>query len=366
MKKALSYYSFAMALLVSVVAAATTSLRAEATSIEKAGIAELSKVDKPVFQFKTTSKDPYALVYRPGSNVLEILTFGYYPGKGAHVFHISKPAVQLNRLMPIRMTKLYIDGLVKIDEKFPGYRESALGRALEEVLMATSVLPVHYYKGQPFVDQYCEGMPFKLVFNNVAEISALRAYLQPLFEQHQLLIKGYVKPALLIHIENAEKTIASGDYDFLKTYFTVCDPADEVVRAFFDKQQDPINQAIAKSKEYKQVKEAFADIIFRQIESAAIEFKVKEVGAAAVYMLLAGVTLDLAKDIARKMTGEAKKHLDHNLHAAVKRYADDPTVKQYTDSINDSTVQNSLLYAGGILGAGLLTAGALSLAGAQE
>ena len=353
MKKILSGYSLVMALFTGALIA-PVAVDAGASKSEKSGLAELAKLDKPVFLFKTTAKDPYGVVYYPGPNTLEILLFGYYPGTGSRVFHVTKPKLQLSKLMPIRMTRLFIDGTpVKIDEKYPGYRESTLGNAFADVLMATSILSEHYYKGTPFVDQYCKAMPFKLVFNNVEEVTALRGLLQPLFEQHELLSKCPVKPVLVIEIDGAEETLAQGDSDFFKTYFTLCDAADEEAKAFFKAQEEPIANAFAKLKDAKQVKEAFGDIIFRQFESLASEFKMKEAGAAAVSAVIAAVTYDIAKGYVGDITKHAKAHVHKN--------AIEPMINNLNTT--DHTTRNGLLLMGGILGAGVLAAGTASVVG---
>ena len=353
MKKILSGYSLVIALFAGALIV-PVAVGADASKSEKSGLAELAKLDKPVFLFKTTTKDPYGIVYSPGSNKLEIILFGYYPGTGSRVFHVTKPKLQLGKLMPIRMTTLFMDGTpVKIDEKYPGYRESTLGNAFADVLMAASILSEHYYKGTPFVDQYRKAMPFKLVFNNVEEVTALRGLLQPLFEQHELLSKCSVKPVLVVEIDDAEQTLAQGDSDFFKTYFTLCDAADEEAKAFFKAQEDPMANAFAKLKDAKQVKEAFGDIIFRQFESLVKEFKMKEAGAAAVSAVIAAVTYDIAKGYVGDITKHAKAHVHKN------------AIEPVINNLNavDHTTRNGLLLMGGILGAGVLAAGTASVVG---
>jgi hypothetical protein len=352
MKKILSGYSLVIALFASGVIA-PIAVDAGSSKRENSGLAELAKIDKPVFVFKTTAKDPYSLVYRPGSNTLEILLFGYYSGAGSRVFHVTKPEKQLNKLMPIRWTKFFMDGStpVKIDEKYPGYRESTLGNAFADVLMATSILSEHYYKGTPFVDQYLNAMPFKLVFNKVEEVTALRSLLQPLFEKHELLSKCHVKPVLVIEIDGTDQILSQGDSDFFKTYFTVCDETNEEVKAFFGLQQDAMERIFVRSKDAKQVKEAFADIVFRQFESLVSEFKMKEAGAAALSVVIAAVTYDIAKGYVGDITKNAKAHVHKN--------AIDPLIKNLNSA--DAATGNGLLLMGGILGAGILAAGTASV-----
>jgi hypothetical protein len=311
--------------------------------------AELAKLDKPVFLFKTTAKDPYYIVHRPGSNVLEIVMFGYYPDKkGSHVYRVSKPA-HIAELMPIRQTKLYIDGPVKIDEKFPGYREAYVARAFEDVLKAIKILPEHYYKGTPFVDQYRESMASKWVFNNAAEFSAFRSYLQPEFETADILAKNLPKPVLILEVENMATPLSEDDYAFLNSYFTLCDLTNPVVKAFFINQQEQIIKAIAKIKDAKQVKEGFVDACFRQVESMTNEFKVKEMAVAAITAVVTAITIDIAKGYVRDFGA----HVKNKVHeGAVK-----PVLNRVNGAHNDHALRNLLMYGGGGLALGFVATG---------
>lgn len=312
---------------------------------QSSSLEALQLIDKPVFMFKTTAKDPYYMIYRPGSNVLDVVMFGYYPGKGRHVYRVNK-SNDISKLMPIRQTTLFIDGPVKIDVKFPGYRESYIARASEEVFKTIGFLPEHYFKGVPFVDQYLENMPSKWVFSNVEHFAAFRSYVQPLFEASELLSKNLPKPLLVLEVESAAKQLSSDDYVFLNRYFTLCDLTNPDVKAFFANCQEPINKAIAQIKDAKQVKEGFADACFRHFESLIKEGKAKDIGAAVVGGVLTAITMKLADRYLGKITTAAEEKINKHVVHPVASY--------------DHPFRNGLIYGGGAIALGLVATGVAS------
>lgn len=383
MKKTLSGYSLMVALLLGVVSAPLAAQNASENKV----VAALTKLDSPVLLFKTTAKDPYFMFHRPGSTTLEVVTFGYYSGKGAHVQRVTKPRQQLCSLMPIRMTKSFGDAPVKIDEKYVGWRESVIAKTYEDIFKAVGIMPDPYYKGTPFVDQYLETVPMKWVFNNAAEFASFRLFIQPLFESHNLLAKGLPKPVLVVEFEGPQvDQLSASDYEFLETYFTLVDLTDDTVKLFFADHQKQILEAVINSKDAKPVKEAFVDIMFRQMESVTNEFKTKEMAAAVVAAVVSAITMEVMKEYVKDITKHAKDHAHKKIvkPMVVKvigekeeggkkptimvdgvKYAPEADAAQKSGAAPMNieapahNVRNGALLAAGILGAGvLLTAGA--------
>ncbi len=306
MNKVLSGYSLMVAMLLGAFSAPVAASVSAATDLV------LNNPYKAVFLFKTTGKDPYFQLYRPGTRSLETVMFGYYTGTGVHVNRVTKAIDQLGMLIPIRATWLFEDGPVKIDEKFVGWRESVIAKSYEDIFKATKILPDHKYKGTPFVDQYLEGIPSMWVLRSAAEVTSLRRYIEPMFEQAKLLEKGIEKPLLVVEIEGTQTSFTQDDAVFLDKYFTLVDMTNQAVQSFFVKHQEQINLAVLKIGTAKQVKEGFADMIFRSVESVTNEFKAKEMGAAIITAAITAVVFKTGEKILGELTthahGEVKKH----------------------------------------------------------
>lgn len=352
MKKTLSGYSLMAALLLGLVSAPLAAQNAS----ENAAVTALAKLDTPVLLFKTTAKDPYFMFHRPGSSTLETVIFGYYSGTGAHVQRVTKAREQLSHLIPIRMTKFFAEGPVKIDEKYVGWRESVVAKTYEDIFKAVGVISDLSYKGTPFVDQYLEAVPMKWVFNNAAEFASFRLFIQPLFESHNLLVQGLPKPVLVVEFEGPKAgELSAGDYEFLENYFTLIDLTNEIARVFFAEHQKQILEAVVKCGDKnitKQVKEGLVDIMFREMESVTKEFKAKELFPIIIGTVVSAITVEVMKDYLKEITKHAKNHA----HA---RIVDPVMNKVAAAAAVKHPVRDGALIAGGVVGAGiLLTAGA--------
>lgn len=262
--------------LANVKAAQVPGQEAVAASVVDKEMKSAFEVDTPLFVFKTTAKDPYAMEYRSGSSILSMITFGYCPKGGYRVERVTNPSEQLTSLIPIRSTILFEDGPVKIDVKYLGWRESVIARGYENVLEALSLINEKPYKGFPFADQYLENIPMKWVFNNSKELSALCTYLASLFDHLQVAVNNDKKPVLMIDIEGKKNTIAQEDLLFLNRYFTLADKSNPDVKEFFESKQRLILEAVLKMKDAKQVKMSATDMILNVIEGEYKEFKMKD------------------------------------------------------------------------------------------
>lgn len=344
MNKALGVYSLMVSLVLGCFSASAIASAPVVANIPAAAYAAFTKLDMPVFLYKTTGKDPYFQLYRPGANTLESVLFGYYAGHGVHVRHITNASEQLEFMIPIRWTTLYEDAIVQIDNKGTGYRESVMGKVAEDLFKAVNLLPEHSYKGTPFVDQYVEGIPMKWVFNKAAELTSLRRYLEPMFERAQLLAKGISKPALIIDIESAKNIISQEDSDFLNKYFTMVDPINDAVKLFFENHQKRINLAVLKIKDAKQVKEGFFEMLFRNAESVTKEGKAKEFGVVVISTLVSAITIGVIQEHMKEVSKDAHNHAKKHVGVVVDRLRE------------NHDLRNGMLIGGGILGAGLVGA----------
>lgn len=290
----------------------------------------LEVIDTPVALFKTTAKDPYLMVYKPGASVLETIVFGWYKGTGTRVERVADATTQLELMLPIRQTLLFEDGPVKLDKKFVGWRESTIARGYEDIFKAIGVMADPYYKGNPLVDQYLEGIPMKWVLNEATEISSLRKYLQPRFDEAGIAGKGEKKPVLIIEFDGQDREITKEDQEFINKYFSPCSLTDEAIKTFFTTHQSKIRDAIVNGKDAKQVGESFADMMFRQIESVTSEFKTKEMAVAIVFGLLSGLLFETLhehkKEIIKGAKEGAKEHVVKPVHNKVVK----PVVKFFT------------------------------------
>lgn len=286
----------------------------------------LEVIDMPVALFKTTAKDPYLMVYKPGASCLETIIFGWYKGTGTRVDRVSNAATQLELMMPIRQTLLFEDGPVKLDKKFIGWRESTIARGYEDIFKAIGVMADPYYKGNPLIDQYLAGIPMKWVFNTAAEISSLRRYLQPRFDEAGVAGKGEKKPVLIIEFDGQDTEISIEDQAFINKYFSPCSLTDEAIKIFFNTHQGKIRDAIVNGKDAKQVGESFADMMFRQIESVTSEFKTKEMAVAIVFGVLSGLLFEILHEQKKEIIKGAKDGAKEHVVEPVRRHVVKPVV----------------------------------------
>ncbi len=298
------------------------------SGLSDAVLSSLMRLDTPVFQFKTVGKDPYVLKHNTGAHTLEIITLGCYPGAGSQVNHIAR-SEDLANMIPIRHVTLCCDAGVKIDAKFPGYRESYVGRLTTDMFAGIGLMPDKYYKGALFVDEYVEAIPSKWYLRDVRDFDALRKYLQPLFEQHNLLGRGLQKPLLVLQFEKNNVKLSEDDYAFLGKYFQFCDLTDPVVLAFFNAHQTQIFEEIGRLGDAKYVKETLFEMFFRYVEKMGNEFKGKEIAAAVLYALVTAVTVDIAKGYIRDWSAQARRTVDTevvpNIQAQAARVIDPST-----------------------------------------
>lgn len=335
MKTVLNRYALVVALLVNLCNTSTqayvalSSNNQSRTPASAEAQALLEVIDTPVALFKTTAKDPYLMIYKPGASVLESIVFGWYKGEGTRVDRVSDATTQLELMVPIRQTLLFEDGPVKLDKKFVGWRESAIARGYEDIFKALHIMADPYYKGTPLLDQYLEGIAMKWVLNEGAEITSLRKYLQPLFDQAGVTGKGEKKPILIIEFDGQNTEITDEDQAFINKYFCPCSLTDDAIKTFFTNHQGKIRDAIVNCKDAKQVGEGFIDMMFRQAESITSEFKTKEMSVAIIFGLLTAITLDVIHDYRKDIVGHAKKHAHEHVVKPVHKHIIKPVVNAF-------------------------------------
>ena len=349
MKTGLNKYALAAALIISLCNTSTqayVALSSDNTSRTPASAeaqALLEVIDTPVALFKTTAKDPYLMVYKPGASILETIVFGWYKGEGTRVDRVSDATKQLELMVPIRQTILFEDGPVKLEKKFVGWRESAIARGYEDVFKALGIMANPYYKGTPLLDQYLEGIPMKWVLNEPAEITSLRKYLQPLFDQAGVAGKGERKPILIIEFDGQDTEVKAEDQAFINKYFCPCSLTDDAIKTFFTTHQGKIRDAIVNGKDAKQVGEGFVDIMFRKVESVTQEFKTKEMAAAIVFGL---ISVHIFNKLEKHVDSLFDEHIVQPVHehvvqpvrAGVHRHVIKPVVNAFRGNAQASAV----------------------------
>lgn len=261
-------------------------------------VGALKRHDQPFCFFKTTGKDPYLMKFYPASAQMMYITCGTITAKGMPA-HISNTN-DLASLTPLRLVSLSMDTSAKVDEKYPGYRETIVGKLLETVLKKIRILEDDRYKGTLLLDEYLAGMPLKMVFNTVEEFKAVRAYLEPLLVNAHALAPVQTKPLLYVTFEKPAQSLDAADQAFIDTYFTACNPADDHVSTFFKQAHDAIADALGALKDAKFVKESLAKTLFRHAESATKEFKGKDLVIVTTLFIASMLTYDLLKEIAKE------------------------------------------------------------------
>ena len=274
---------------------------------------ELTQLDQPFCFFKTTSKDPYMIKYHPGTNQVTMYMCGAVFAEEHSIGHVKK-AIDLENLAVIRDITVIADANVQIDNKRVGYREPAIARMLESLLIAAGILSGKPYSGNFMVDEYLAGMPMKWVLNSEKELTHLITYLET-----RLAVAGVTeiarKPLLAISFAKPHQQLSEENRAALVEYFTLVEQGDarikpyyDQIRKFYENGQQALNDAMAKyGKDTIRVKQTLGEIVVGEIEKSFKEFKTTELLAAITAFIIMKKILDPAQDCAKKTVDEKMK-----------------------------------------------------------
>lgn len=248
--------------------------------------------DRPFYFFKTLGKYPYMLKYHKGTNTLSLVMFASQDPETGAFIHIKGKAPLMELLVPVRLTDIFIDGNVKIDRKFAGYREP-IGETLANGLRFIDFLPEHTYQGVPFVDEYKAQQPAKWVFGNTREYQAFMKYFKASFTGNNVQPLAE-KPVLLIEIADREMDIRELDLSFVAQYYRIVSVGDNVAKAFYSECQKALFRAQDVLDNPRLTSQTAGEIIFGMLEKPMGEFKTKEftaivLGIIAGYLLIAPI-----------------------------------------------------------------------------
>ncbi len=263
---------------------------------------EFAQNDQPVCQFKGFGK-PYMIYYNPAVNELDIIVFGVQDPKTQKLsgFKTSK---DLANLVPIRYTIRYVDGCVKIDTIYDGWRETYVGKFIEGGLQSLALMPKRKHPGNPFIEiMLKEQTPSKIVVEDATALSYLVKHLQTAINKEQ--ISATRKPLMLIEFKKINQTINEEALKFLTTYWTLVDAKDQEVVNFFKNTQQAINVARQDTATAKTILDSNGEAFMRLIEDECLEFKANDIMVKTLKWLIIYITITQLKD---GVTGFMKGH----------------------------------------------------------
>lgn len=272
-----------LALFAAVAAGFVSSVAADA-----AKYSEFTKHDQPFAFFKVADGDkyPYMIKAEPGFNRFSMILLGSERENGDVV--LAKTAQDLETMTPIRNTLKCADSGVQIDKIYEGFREAYVDIALEATFKLMNMYPMEGYKGKLFVDEYLAGMPMKWTLSTSAQLSATVKFLQARFIENKIAPAAN-KPLLLVELYD-KSSIVGAEAAFLNNYYTVLDLQDPEVATFFVNAQKFLNDALDKTKDAKNVAEAFGEGLLRELDEKAKKFEAKKLIGWVTMIVLAGLT----------------------------------------------------------------------------
>jgi len=263
---------------------------------------QLKTADQSFAFFKTVEggKYPWMTVCKPGLNEWDMFLLGRHDEEYNENCLVTASS-HLENMVVLSSTITYVDGPIKIERKYQGYREPYAAQLLEKTLRLVGVMPSEHYKGTILVDEYNQGLPMKWVLAKTSDLTGLRKY----FEK-QGVVPADQKPLLLLQIANTKKSMSDVDQAFLNTYFTLLNPQDPAVRSFFADAQEYLSAAVSGGKDAKNICETMGENLFRKIIDEKVEgLEVKKLAGVGMGKLITLGTLlasamayDIVKDTA--------------------------------------------------------------------
>lgn len=234
------------------------------------------------FFYKSGYKFPGYITYNrgPGAVISSILCGTNQNGR---VFLVKDPE-HLENIIPVRRFLHEPGPNMKVDEKYDGYCETSFGKAVYTV--AEKIFyKKKTYKGSIIADEYNteNPSPFYFLLGNIEEFRGLKGYLT----KH--LMPRTVKPLLLLKIDKqGDDELSADDKAFLTTYFTLVDPANDLVKKFYEEADRMLFETQKIFKDARAVGQKFGDLAMCSLEKLLGEFKYENMGMIVLGLGLAG------------------------------------------------------------------------------
>jgi len=264
---------------------------------------QLKKLDQSFCFFKTTGKDPYVLIGRPGENSLKIVFIKTYDKEKEEIVSITN-SNQLEEMIPSRCIENYIDANKTMDHKYVDCDDEKMAKIFKEVMYYIDFLPERNYEGTLLFDEWKANLPMKWVLRNIDDFKGIKNYLTQKFIREEISSPAK-KPLLVIEfVNNDASELDDGDRAFIKQYFNEVSHTENEVKKFFDDCQDYLFKAKDQLKSPKYIQESLGEMLYRNFEKFVQEFKTKKVITAVTSSL---ETLSIANVVKGLISNEADK-----------------------------------------------------------
>ncbi len=239
-----------------------------------------------VFKAYKGAKFPYMLRFDPAQSTFTSLMCGAQDENGD--VHLAKTSEDLGKLIVLRSTLKSLDGGFQIDKIYPGFRDSYIGRSIEEIMSIAGLLSREAYAGNFVIDEMIQGVDMKWVFQDVAGFKSFRSFLEKSISEKNLSFSK--KPYLLIDIIDGFEDLDESDADFLNQYFIMVDPEDEDVVEFYNQAIGLIKDITTCGVDFGPAGEDFGIKFMRLIEKDCSKFKMGEWAADGAKLAFTALT----------------------------------------------------------------------------
>lgn len=271
---------------------------------------EYTKIDQPYVFFKALKggKYPWMIKCHPGVNQWETVLCGTEDNGEARLVN---GAADLAFLAPLSHSTKWGDANLEYKKEYTGYREAYLAIAFEAFFKSIGLMSDAEYKGTLLVDEYCEGLPMKIVVPDIEHFKAIKAYLLNKFNEKGIKpvdnANPETKPALLVEILDGG-LLDADDKSFMNSYFDVVDTHDLHAKAFFESAQKMLNDIVYNTKDSKLVSEQMGEVLLRSMEKGMGKFEAEKMVVLALGFIVGTILIKYATEA---IYSKAKGNLDH-------------------------------------------------------
>lgn len=244
--------------------------------------------------FGRKSKCPIVQFFNPTLNEFTTLYCGTRSDNNQESSYVAR-STDLQNLGVLNAKTLAFESGSLINKKYPGFRESILGKGFESLLMTAGIISSEAYKGNPLFDELNTGAGLWWV-TTVEDFSNVRIYLERLLGE-STFSSGKIH-VLLDIVDGNLDALPEEDLIFINKHFVLVDPEDQnsKISAFFkEKIKDLGKMASKKSSDFKESKESWGEQFLRLIEADGhVEgFNVTKLSTkAAKYLLVTAITVN--------------------------------------------------------------------------